>query len=356
MSRMKLLVPVPPTVPVELVAIALTAMVPSPKVIKSAAVNTTAAAAPVPVTVLVTVFVPLAKVTAMLEPASEVTVTTPVDAVASALVAPPDTPLPKAITGALTGAVEFRVKLVLPALLELPAASVEIALTEMVPLPNVLTSADANVTAAAAPVPVTVLVTVLVPFVKVTTTVEPTSALTVTTPPAEVAVASVAPPETPVPKTKVGAVGATVSRMKLLEPAALALPAASVAMALTAMVPSPKVARSAAASVTAAAAPVPVTVLVTVLVPLVNVTATVEPTSALTVTAPLDAVASALVAPPNTPVPKARTGALGANVSPVNVTELLAMLFTPPTVNIAAAMLIEPVIPLVDAVGVKVAV
>ena len=62
------------------------------------------------------------------------------------------------------------------------------------------------------------------------------------------------------------------------------------------------------------------------------------------------------MAPPETPVPRAMVGALGANVSPEIVTELLAILFTPPAVNVAAAMLIEPVTAFVDAVGVNVAV
>jgi hypothetical protein len=121
------------------------------------------------------------------------------------------------------------VKLVLPALLALPAASVATALTLMEPSPRVVRSALLRTTACAEPVPVTVFVTVLLPRVKVTTVLAPLSALTVTAPPAAVASALVAPSATPVPSAKVGATGAAVSKVKLLVPALLALPAASVA-------------------------------------------------------------------------------------------------------------------------------
>ena len=110
--------------------------------------------------------------------------------------------------------------------------------------------------------------------------------------------------------------GASVSSTKLVLPAVLALPAASVATALTVMVPLPRVVRSAAVSCTAmAVAPLPMTVLLTLLLPRVKVTLTVASCSAVRVTTPEAAVASACVAPPATPVPSAKTGAVGALVS-----------------------------------------
>ena len=170
-----------------------------------------------------------------------------------------------AATGvAETGATVSSTKLEVPAVEALPAASVATALTLIVPLVSVVKSPAASVTACALPVPVIVLVTVLEPLVKVTTMVEPVSPDTVTTPPTCVASAEVAPPVTPVPNANVGVVGAMVSSTKLEVPAVEALPAASVATALTLIVPLVNVVKSPAASVTACALPVPVTVLVTV--------------------------------------------------------------------------------------------
>ena len=116
-------------------------------------------------------------------------------------------------------------------------------------------------------------------------------------------------------RAKMAAAGAAVSTVMgsaLL--VALTLPAASEAMALTLMLPSPRAVRSAAASTTATAvAPAPLTVLVTVAPPLrLKVTATLAPASAVTVTTPEGWVASAAVAPPVTPLPRASTGAVGA--------------------------------------------
>ncbi len=111
--------------------------------------------------------------------------------------------------------------------------------------------------------------------------------------------------------------GTAVSRTKLLVPARLALPAASVATALTLTLPSPRRAISAASNTTATDEP-PLTVLITVLLLmlLLKVTTTLAPLSALTVTTPPGlASASALVAPPVTPLPSATTGAVGARVS-----------------------------------------
>ena len=87
-------------------------------------------------------------------------------------------------------------------------------------------------------------------------------------------------------------VGAEVPNVKLVVPARLALAAASVATALTLIVPSTSlfapVPKSPATKVTACAAPVPVTVLVTTLPWLsVNVTTVLAPVSAFTVTTPL---------------------------------------------------------------------
>ena len=116
-----------------------------------------------------------------------------------------------------------------------------------------------------------------------------------------------------------GVLGAIVSKVKLLLPSALVLPALSVALALTLIVPLPKVVRSALVKVTACEAPVPVKDLVTVLAPLVKVTETAAPLSAVRVTTPPACVASVAVAPPATPVPSAKTGALGAIVSTLKV-------------------------------------
>ena len=116
-----------------------------------------------------------------------------------------------------------------------------------------------------------------------------------------------------------GAVGAIVSKVKLELPSVLVLPALSVAAALTLIVPLPKVVRSALLKVTACEAPVPVKDFVTVLAPLLKVTETAAPLSAVRVTTPLPWVASVLVAPPATPVPSAKTGAVGTIVSTLKV-------------------------------------
>ena len=110
-------------------------------------------------------------------------------------------------------------------------------------------------------------------------------------------------------------VGAMVSRVKLLLPAALGLPAVSVDTALTATLPSPKVVRSVLVRVTAWALPLPVMVLLTEPLPPVNVTTVLAPLSALTVTTPPAAVASVLVAPPLTPLPSTTVGVSGTVVS-----------------------------------------
>ena len=75
---------------------------------------------------------------------------------------------------------------------------------------------------------------------------------------------------------------------KLVDPAALELPAASVTVALTVIVPSVKVVKSALVRVTACDAPVPVRYFVRVREPLVKEILSEAPFSALIVTTPLD--------------------------------------------------------------------
>ena len=129
-----------------------------------------------------------------------------------------------------------------------------------------------------------------------------------------------------------GAAGAWVSTWKFLEDAAAtdALPAASVCVADTVIVPSPSLLRSPDSSTTATGvAPLPVTVLVTVPVPLVKLTAMLAPASPTTVTTPPAAVASAAVAPSATPVPNSKpTVTLGAVLSIVTAPSLTTSLVT----------------------------
>ena len=266
------------------------------------------------------------KFTATELPASAVTITTPVPAVASATVAPLDTPVPKVRTGCV-GACVSKVNELLPATPELPAASVATAVTTTPPLPKVVRSPAVKVTAWAEPVAVRFLVTVPLVPVKVTATELPLSADTVTTPVPAVASAEVAPPDTPVPRANTGAFGETVSRVKLVVPAEPALPAASVATALTLTAPLPSDARSATDNATAWAEPVPVTVLTTLPTVPAKVKATLLPFSALTVTTPVSA--SRAVAPPATPVPRASTGAPGAVASTTTVCATEAALSLP---------------------------
>ena len=74
-----------------------------------------------------------------------------------------------------------------------------------------------------------------------TLTVEPLSAVTCTTPLACVASVIEAIVETPFPKTKLGLLGASVSRVKLVLPMLLTLPAASIVLVVTLITPSVKV-------------------------------------------------------------------------------------------------------------------
>ena len=97
-------------------------------------------------------------------------------------------------------------------------------------------------------------------------------------------------------------VGARVSSVKLTMPAVLVLPAASMALALTVMLPScnwlaPEP-MSLLSSVTASAELLPISLLMTEWLALsLKVTATLLPDSARTTTTPVVAVASAAVAP-----------------------------------------------------------
>ena len=206
---------------------------------------------------------------------------------------------------------------VVPVELALPAASVAVAETKTEPFPRVVRSPEVRTTAWAEPVPVPVLVTVPPPErLNCTDQLAPFSAEMVTTPPAAVASAEVAPLETPVPRASVGAAGAAVSSVKDVVPVELALPAASVAVAETKTEPFPRVVRSPEVRTTAWAEPVPVPVLVTVPPPeRLNCTDQLAPFSAEMVTTPPAAVASAEVAPLETPVPRASVGAAGAAVS-----------------------------------------
>jgi hypothetical protein len=168
-------------------------------------------------------------------------------------------------------------------------------------------------------VPVNVFVTEPPPERPNTTeTFEPGSAVKVTTPPVCVASVLVAPFDTPMPSASTGAVGAAVSSTNEVVPAALTLPAASVAVAFTSTVPSPSVVKSSESNNTATGVvPLPVTVLLTELEPRVNKTLTVAPDSAVSFTTPLACVASALIAPLETPAPSVNAGAEGAAVSSV---------------------------------------
>ena len=88
--------------PAASVAVADTDMEPLPRVVKSPEVRTTGTAVgPLAVTVLVTVPVVPVKVTTTDAPDSAVRVTMPLAVVASGEVAPPVTPVPSVMTGAL---------------------------------------------------------------------------------------------------------------------------------------------------------------------------------------------------------------------------------------------------------------
>ena len=161
-------------------------------------------ALPVPVTDLVTVWLPLVKVSATVLPFSAVTLTEPLLVTRSVAEAPVS--VESASVGA-AGPVVSSVKLLVAALLDRPLA-LATALTEIAPSPSVVRSAEVSTTATAEPVPVTDLVSVCVPLVKVTSMVVPEAALTVTTPLAWVASAALAPlVPTPLPSVTTGAVG-----------------------------------------------------------------------------------------------------------------------------------------------------
>ncbi len=113
------------------------------------------------------------------------------------------------------------------------------------------------------------------------------------------------------------------------------LPAASVCVAETLIVPSPSVPRSPAASTTGWEKPVPVTVLVTgVRLGPAKVTLIAAPTSPVTVTTPTAGfVASAAVAPvPMLAVAIASNGAAGATVSSVKLVEACGLVVPNPSI------------------------
>ena len=111
----------------------------------------------------------------------------------------------------------------------MPAASVCVADTVIVPSPSVLRSSGSSTTATGVlSAPVTVLVTVPLPPVKLTAMLAPASPTTVTTPSAAVASAAVAPSATPVPSASVGATGGLVSTKIPIAAAVPGLPTRSV--------------------------------------------------------------------------------------------------------------------------------
>ena len=251
-------------------------------------------------------------------------------------------PVPAAKEERLIGA-KISIKLVVEEL-SLPAASKDIALTLIVPSPKVLMSLMLSVTAWAEPVPASVLVTVLPPLVKVTTVVASESVKTVITPEVAVAWTAVAPPDNPESSSKTGIAGAEVSSVKLVVAAEPILPAALVATALTLMVPSPKVVSSFALSVTACVDPLLVSDVETLPLVPVKVTAMLVPVSPVTVTTPVLAVASAAVAPPDTPLPRVRDGAVGAERSSVKL--VVAAEPVLPAASVATALML--MVPLVN--------
>ena len=236
-SRMKLVLPSALVLPARSVALALTLTAPWPSTIKSTLVSTTGCAAPLPVRVLLTLWPLAAKVTSTLAPDSAATVMAP--ALFRALSAPS-----VAAAATSTGAFGVRVsrtKLVLTLALSCPAECA-VALTLTVPWPRVARSAALSATAVALPLLLMLLLTLWPLAVKTTLTMAPASALRVTAPVAARAAFSM-----DAPAANTGGVTALFST-KLVLPASLMLPAGSVAVALTVMVPWPSVTRSLAVS------------------------------------------------------------------------------------------------------------
>ncbi len=209
------------------------------------------------------------------------------------MLSPADFPVSLAKTrpGA-AGATVSRVKPPNALLVVLPATSLAVLETLTAPWPRVARLAAVRVTACAAPLPARVLVTEPAVPVKTTLTAEPFSALTVTTPPAAVAAAAFL---AATPWATTARAGATVSRAKPPVLLVLVLPAASRAVVVTVTAPSPRLLRSAPVRLTAWAPPLAVKDFVTVLAPLLNTTLTAAPLSALTLSTPPAAVASAAV-------------------------------------------------------------
>ena len=279
LETVKLVPPIRLMLPAESVALALTLTTPWPSSETSALLSTTACARSTPLAVrLLTRTWPLAlKLTCNSLPTSAATVTAPFALLATAGVS-------VSAAGTSTGAAGARVsskKLVLPLGLTLPAASVALALTLTGPWPSIIRSTALSRTACAAPVPVRLLLTLWPLALKFKTRLAPDSAATVTAPalPSAMLAFSMAPAA-----TTTGALGSTVSRMKLAVAAALSCPPAR-ALALTLTVPSPRSCISAALRPSALGLPLALRVLLTVWPLALKTTVMRAPASALTLTA-----------------------------------------------------------------------
>ena len=311
--KTKLVLPALLTLPARSVAVALTLTVPCPSTSRSAALSSTACATPLPVRLLLSVWPLALKFTSSAVPGSATALTAPPALLAS-------TAFSVAAAATSTGAAGASVsstKLALTGALLCPAA-VAVALTLIVPLPSLARSVALSSTGVAPPVPLRLLLTLCPLAEKTTLTALPTSAVTLTAPELALARAALAKAastdSTGVPTTLASL------RMKLAVPALLTLPAASVAVALTATlkVPLPRMARSAAVSATGcwSPTPAPLRVLLTVWPLALKRTRSVAPLSPDTLTAPAALVATATVSMLAEAITK---GAAGATVSTVTV-------------------------------------
>ena len=284
-----------------------TVTAPWPSATRLAALSVTACAAPVPVTDFVTVPAVPVNTTLTTMPVSAVTRITPLTEVASAAVRLPS---PTGVTDRV-GATVSSVKPPTLLVAVLPAMSLTVVATVTAPSPRPVTSPAVSAIVCADPVPVSALITLPPVPVNSTLTTDPLSALTLSTPPAAVASACVLALS---PTALTASVGATVSRMKLPVPLNRVFPAVSLAVVATPTGPWPRVARSPALSATVCGAPLPVSVLDMLPAVPVKTTLTAAPVSALTVTTPPPAVASASVLAES---PTAATLSVGAVLSSV---------------------------------------
>ena len=224
--------------------------------------------------------VPLSNVSVTVAPASPLPVILK-PAVVSALLAVSSTATASMVGAAITVSI-VKLVVVAAAVWGFPAASVCATETATEPSPSVSTSADVRVIGWAEPVPVTVFVSAPDCPVSVATIVAPLSPLTVITPSDAVASASVAPFETPAPRTTVGVAGAVVSMDKSrAELLALGFSATSTCAAVNVSEPSPMAATSAAVTATDHLPSAPTTAVLPPAsdAPLAKVSATVAPTS-----------------------------------------------------------------------------